>query len=394
VNVQDYMQKDFYAVLGVAKDADKATIRKTYRKLARKYHPDANPGDAAAEERFKAISEAYDVLSDDARRKEYDEARTLFGNGGFGGVGGRGGNGVSFDLGDLFGGAAGGGGGFGDLLGGLFGGARRSGPRRGNDVETEATIPFSDAVHGVTLPLRLATPHVCATCNGSGAKPGTTPRTCGTCHGSGQVARSQGGFAFAEPCPECRGRGRLIDDPCPTCHGSGRAVSDRTLSVRVPAGVKDGQRVRLAGRGQPGDGGGPAGDLYVVVHVTPHPIFGRSGDDLTVTVPVTYPEAVLGASVAVPTLDGPTVTVKVPAGTTSGRTLRVRGKGVARPGKRSGDLLATIEVAVPQRLDSAARQALEAFRDALAGTEAADPRRHLYTRGTESQPTATEEATR
>lgn len=374
---RDFIEKDFYAVLGVPKDADKTAIRKAYRKLARQFHPDANAGDSKAEERFKEISEAYDVLSDDTRRKEYDEARALFAGGGLGGFGGgfRTNGGTTFDLGDLLGG------GLGDLLGGRFGGGRRNASRRGADVETQVTIDFADAVQGVTLPLRLSTPQPCGTCHGSGARPGTSPRQCATCGGSGQVSRAQGAFAFADPCRDCRGRGVLIDDPCPTCAGSGRSVADRTLSVRVPAGVEDGQRIRLAGRGHPGDGGAPAGDLFVVVHVRPHPLFGRRGDNLTLTLPVTFPEAVLGATVAVPTLDGETVTVRIAPGTTSGRTLRIKGKGVRRKDGRTGDLLATVEVAVPSKIDGAAKSALEAYRDAVAGTDAADPRAHLNTAG-------------
>jgi molecular chaperone DnaJ len=358
-------EKDYYAVLGVPKDADKAAIRKAYRKLARQFHPDANAGDAKAEEKFKEISEAYDVLSDDKRRQEYDEARTLFGNGYAGTFRpGAGGGGTHFDLGDLFGAA---GGGMGDLFGGVFGG-RRMGPRRGADVESEVTINFADAVHGVTVPVRLSAPQVCPTCHGNGAKPGTSPRTCPVCDGAGQVSSSQGAFAFAEPCRNCRGRGVLIDDPCPTCGGSGQAA----------AGVDDGQRIRLAGRGQPGDHGGPAGDLYVRVHVRPHPVFGRRDNNLTLKLPVTFPEAALGATVAVPTLDGETVTVRIPPGTTSGRTLRVKGKGIHPKNGRPGDLLVTVEVAVPDKLTGTAKAALEAYRDAVAGTEQAEPRVHLY----------------
>jgi molecular chaperone DnaJ len=369
-------EKDYYAVLGVPKDADKTGIRKAYRKLARQFHPDANAGDSKAEEKFKEISEAYDVLSDDNRRREYDEARTLFGSapGGFRGGGFRpGGNTMQFDLGDLFGG----GGGLGDLFGGVFGG-RRMGPRRGADVESEVTIDFADAVHGVTVPVRLSSPQVCPTCHGNGARPGTTPQTCPVCGGAGQVSSSQGAFAFAEPCRNCRGRGVLIDDPCPTCGGSGQALSDRKLSIRVPAGVDDGQRIRLAGRGQPGEGGAPAGDLYVRVHVRPHPVFGRRDNNLTLRLPVTFPEAALGATVAVPTLNGDRVTVKIPSGTTSGRTLRVKGKGIHLKTGRPGDLLVTVDVAVPEKLSGVAKAALEAYRDAVAGTEQADPRAHLY----------------
>jgi molecular chaperone DnaJ len=367
-------EKDYYALLGVSKDADKTAIRKAYRKLARKFHPDANAGDAAAEERFKEISEAYDVLADDTRRKEYDEARALFGAGGFGGgfrPGARGSASGGFDLGDLFSG------GLGDLFGGVFSG-RRVGPHRGNDIESAATVDFIDAVRGVTVPLRMSTPQPCATCHGSGAKPGTSPHTCSVCNGTGQVASAQGAFAFAEPCRACRGRGAVVDDPCPTCSGTGRQLSDKTLSVRIPAGVDDGQRIRLAGRGQPGANGGPAGDLYVVVHVRPHEIFGRRGDNLTLKLPITFPEAALGATVAVPTLDEDPVTVRIAPGTTSGRTLRVKGKGVQRRDGRTGDLLVTVEVAVPSKLDTTARTALEAYRDAIAGTDSADPRAHLH----------------
>src|SRR3954471_4683045 len=372
-------EKDYYAVLGVPKDADKGAIRKAYRKLARQYHPDANSGDAKADEKFKEIAEAYDVLADENRRREYDEARTLFGNGyrGTFGPGAGGGGGMPFDLSDLFGGGGGGGAGLGDLFGGVFG-SRRMGPRRGADVESDVTIDFVDAVGGVTVPIRLSAPAVCPTCHGNGAKPGTSPRTCSVCNGTGQVSTSQGAFAFAEPCRNCRGRGVLIDDPCPTCGGAGQAVSDRKLSIRVPAGVDDGQRIRLAGRGQPGDNGGPAGDLYVRVHVQPHSVFGRRDNNITLKLPVTFPEAALGATVSVPTMSGESVNVRIPPGTTSGRTLRVKGKGIHPKSGRAGDLLVTVEVAVPEKLSGAAKSALEAYRDAVAGTDQADPRAHLY----------------
>jgi molecular chaperone DnaJ len=263
------------------------------------------------------------------------------------------------------------------LFGGVFGG-RRMGPRRGADAESEVTIDFVDAVRGATVPVRLSSPHICDTCHGNGARPGTSPRTCPVCNGSGQVSTSQGAFAFAEPCRNCRGRGALIDDPCPTCGGSGQVVSDRKLSIRIPAGVNNGQRIRLAGRGQPGDGGGPPGDLYVRVNVRPHPVFGRRDNNVTLKLPVTFPEAALGATVAVPTLDGETVNVKIPAGTTSGRTLRVKGKGIHPKNGRAGDLLATVDVAVPEKLSGTAKAALEAYRDAVAGTDQGDPRAHLY----------------
>jgi molecular chaperone DnaJ len=384
LSTKDYLEKDFYKVLGVAKDASAADIKKAYRKLARTHHPDANKGDSAAEDRFKEISEAYDVLSDETTRREYDEARALFGSGGgirfgpggaggFGGPGGAGG--VSFDLGDLFGGqGAAGGGGLGDVLGGLFG--RGRGPagqavRRGADVESEVTLSFTEAVDGATVPLRLTGEGPCTTCHGTGAKAGTTPRVCPTCGGSGQTSRNAGGFAFAEPCRDCRGRGLVVDDPCPVCHGSGRALSTRTVNARIPAGVKDGQRIRLKGKGAPGERGGPAGDLYIVVHVQAHPLFGRRDDNLTMTLPVTFPELTLGAQVSVPTLRGPAVTLKIPAGTADGRTFRVKGKGVGRRDGTRGDLLVTVQVAVPQRLDGKARDLLEQFR---AATSDDDPR--------------------
>jgi len=369
VSARDYVEKDYYAALGVPKDADAAEIKKAYRKLARDLHPDTNPG---GEARFKEVSEAYDVLSDATKRREYDEARTLFGAGGLRGGGGYPGGGVpGFDLGDLFARAGGQAGGFGDVLGGLFGAGRGGAarPRRGPDVEADVTLSFVDALRGATVPLRLTTTGPCSTCGGSGAAPGTSPQTCATCAGAGVTSRSQGGFAFSEPCRTCRGSGRVIETPCPSCAGEGREIHGRTLNVRIPAGVADGQKVRLAGRGGEGERGGPSGDLLVNVHVTPHPYLGRKDDHVTVTVPITFAEAALGAKVDVPTLDGP-VTVRIPPGTSSGRTLRVRGRGV--PGK-NGDLLVTVEVAVPQKLSSEARVHLEAF----AAASPDDPREHL-----------------
>ena len=378
MSTKDFLEKDYYKVLNVSKGASADEIKKSYRKLARKYHPDANKGDAKAEERFKEISEAYNVLSDDKRRKEYDDARSLFG----GGVRmpGSTGGGYGFDLGDLFGGSPGGsggtGGGLGDLLGGVFG--RRSGtqprPRRGADVETEASLSFSDAIDGATVSLHLAGEGPCKVCHGTGAKAGTVPRVCPTCEGTGQASRNLGNFAFSEPCKTCRGRGLVVDDPCPECSGSGRAMSTRTIQARIPAGVGDGQRIKLKGKGAPGERGGPPGDLYVRVHVAPHPVFGRSGHNLTVTVPVTFPEAALGAEIRVPSLNGMPVSLRIPAGTPNGRTFRVRGKGVRRQDATVGDLLVTVNVQVPKALDGEARETLETFRK-LTGGE--DPRADL-----------------
>ena len=389
MSTKDFLEKDYYKVLGVTKTANADEIKKSYRKLARKYHPDANKGDAKAEERFKEISEAYNVLSDPKQRKEYDEARSLFG-GGFrrgapAGAGGQGGFG-GFDLGDLFGGGTttggqGGQGGLGDILGGVFGrgGTRttQARPRRGTDVETETTLSFSDSLDGVTVSLRLPAEGPCPTCKGTGAKAGTVPRVCPNCEGTGQESRNLGSFAFSEPCRECRGRGLVVDDPCPSCSGSGRAMSTRTIQARIPAGVADGQRIKLKGKGAPGERGGPAGDLYVRVHVTPHPVFGRSGHNLTVTVPITFPEASLGAEVKVPAHRGAPVSVRIPAGTPNGRTFRVRGKGVRRADGTNGDLLVTVAVQVPQHVNGPARKALEDFREATAGQ---DPREDLLQR--------------
>ena len=387
MSTRDYLEKDYYKVLGVPKTATADEIKKSYRKLARKYHPDANKGDAKSEERFKEISEAYNVLSDAKERKEYDDARSLFG-GGFRspGAGGAGGN-FPFDLGDLFGGTETGagsrGGRVGDLFGGMFGGSgggrttQQTRPRRGADVETEATLSFNDAIDGATVSLRLTGEGACPTCRGTGAKSGTVPRVCPTCQGTGQSSRNLGSFAFSEPCKECRGRGLVVDDPCPACSGSGRAMSTRTIQARIPAGVADGQRIRLKGKGASGERGGPNGDLYVRVHVTPHAIFGRSGDNLTVTVPVTFTEAALGAEIKVPTLRGVPVSIRIPAGTPSGRTFRAPGKGARRKDGTTGALLVTVSVQVPQKLNGSARQALETFRDATAGE---DPREDLLRR--------------
>ena len=376
MSTKDFLEKDYYKTLGVAKGASADEIKKSYRKLARKYHPDANEGDAKAEERFKEISEAYTVLSDEKRRKEYDEARSLFGSGprmpGSSGTGG-----YSFDLGDLFGGSttSSGGGGLGDLLGGVFG--RRGGgtttqqarPRRGADVETETSLPFSDAIEGATVSLRLTGEGPCKVCMGTGAKAGTVPKVCPTCEGTGQGSRNLGSFAFSEPCKTCRGRGLVVDDPCPTCSGSGRAMTARTIQARIPAGVADGQRIRIPGKGAPGERGGPPGDLYVRVHVEPHKVFGRNGHNLTLTVPVTFTELALGAEIKVPTLNGMPVSLRIPAGTPSGRTFRVRGKGVRRKDSTIGDLLVTVNVQVPPELNDKAKSALETFRDATAGPD-------------------------
>src|SRR5580765_3982039 len=355
---REWFEKDYYAVLGVQPGATAKELSRAYKKLAKEHHPDFNPGNKLAEDRFKEVNEAYDVLGDTEKRAEYDEVRRMVasgvGPGGFGppGAGGFGGQSVPFD--DPFGSQ---GGAFSDLLGGFLGGRGRgrraaTAAQRGQDLETELHLSFEDAVHGVTNTVRFRADATCTTCHGSGAAPGTSPETCPQCHGSGSIAVDQGPFSFSQVCPTCGGRGQVIPTPCPTCHGRGVEVRAREVKVRVPAGVTDGQRIRVKGRGAAGANGGPPGDLFVVVHVSPHPLFGRSANDLTIRLPVTFAEATLGADVKVPTLDGQ-VTVRIPPGTPSGKVLRVRGHGVPGDanGKKGGDLLVTVDVQVPDALD-------------------------------------------
>jgi molecular chaperone DnaJ len=381
---REWVEKDFYKELGVSSDATEEQIKKAYRKLASELHPDKNPDNPAATDRFKAVSEAYSVLSDDAKKKEYDETRRLFAGGGFGrrgnygggNFGNYGGDSAEFNLGDLFD-AAGqtGGTNIGDLFGGLFGrGAtpRPSRPRRGNDLETETELDFLEATKGVAMPLRLTSPAPCTNCHGSGARPGTSPKVCPTCNGSGVINRNQGAFGFSEPCTDCRGSGSIIEHPCDECKGTGVTTRSRTINVRIPPGVEDGQRIRLAGQGEAGLRGAPSGDLYVTVHVRPDKVFGRDGDDLTVSVPVSFTELALGTTLSVPTLDGK-VGVRVPKGTTDGRILRVRGRGVPKRSGGQGDLLVTVKVAVPPNLEGPALEALEAYA-AAERTSGFDPR--------------------
>jgi molecular chaperone DnaJ len=388
MSTKDYLEKDYYKTLGVSKTATAPEIKKAYRDLARKFHPDANKGNPDAEEKFKEIAEAYHVLSDAKERKEYDEARSMFG--GFrvptAGRGGAQGGFGGFDLGDLFGNTGESGDKLGDVLGGIFRGSGRTGTastraRRGADVETETTLAFGDAIDGATVALRLTGEGPCPTCRGTGAKAGTVPRVCPSCQGTGLESKSQGTFGISEPCHECHGRGLVVDDPCTDCHGSGRAMSSRSIQVRIPAGVADGQRIKLKAKGAPGERGGPAGDLYVRVHVRPHPVFGRSGDNLTVTVPVTFPELTLGAEIKVPAHRGAPVTVRIPPGTPNGRVFRVAGKGVRRKDGTNGSMLVKVEVAVPDKLSDKAKDAIENLREATAGQ---DPREELLERAKET----------
>ncbi len=365
----DWLDKDFYKLLGVTDSASDKEITKAYRKLARKYHPDANPGDSKAEERFKEISEAYDVIGDPDKRKEYDDVRKLGPVGGmFGGGGGRpggfgpdtgmgGGRNFTFDGVDL-----------GDILGGVFGGgggARQRGPQqprgqKGDDLQADLHLSFDDAVAGVTTSVHLTSDAACTTCNGSGSRPGTKPSSCSRCGGRGVLDDNQGLFSLSQPCPSCGGRGHVIDDPCTTCRGTGVERRPRQVKVRIPAGVKDGQKIRLKGRGGPGTFGGPPGDLFVVVKVAPHEVFGRKGSNLTVVTPISFADAALGTKVKAPTIDGGSVTLKVPAGTASGKTFRVKGKGIAKK-SGTGDLLVTVEVVVPTELTDDQRAAIEAM---------------------------------
>lgn len=362
---REWFEKDYYQMLGVAADAPAKDVTKAYRKLARELHPDRNPGNAASEERFKEVSAAYEVLGDEAKRKEYDEVRRLGPMAG--GINGGGPGGFSFNVGDMQGGDVG------DLLGQMFGrrgggaGAGRAGagvgPQRGPDVTAHLTLDFEDAVRGIETTLHLTSDAQCSTCAGSGARPGTQPQRCGVCGGRGVVDDNQGLFSFSSPCRACQGRGTVIPDPCPTCRGSGVERRAREVRARIPAGVSDGQTIRLKGRGAPGRNGGPAGDLLVEVAVTPHPRFSRSGEHLTVTVPVTFPEAALGGVIDIPTLDGSTVGLRIRPGTQSGSRHRVRGKGIpsprARNGAEAGDLIVTVEVQVPTQLTDEQRAAIE-----------------------------------
>ena len=365
---RDWFEKDYYKTLEVDQAATAKEITKSYRKLARDLHPDKNPGDAVAEEKFKEVAAAYDVLGDDDKRKEYDEVRRM---GPMSAMGGQGPGGFTFNVGDM-----GGAGGLGDLFGSMFGrGAGQGrgrpasggvGPRRGADITAHLTVDFKDAIDGLTTTLYLTTDAQCSTCHGSGAKPGTSPTACAACGGRGVVDDNQGMFSFSSPCRVCGGSGVRIEDPCPTCSGTGVEKRQREVKTRLPAGVKDGQTIRLKGRGGPGRAGGPAGDLLVELTVTPHPRFARSGDNLTVTVPITFAEATLGADIDVPTLDGTTVTLRIKAGTQTGSRHRVKGKGV--PTKHGvGDLIVTVTVQVPTDLNDEQRAAVEQLAAATAG---------------------------
>jgi molecular chaperone DnaJ len=347
-----------YETLGVAKSASAEEIKKAYRKLAREYHPDKNPGDKAAEERFKEVQNAYDLLSDPEKRQQYDDFGSPNGRGpGPGGFNWSTAEGFDFgDLGDLLGGMFGG--------GSRFGGARPSPAQRGNDVEVQVNLSFEDALKGVETKIPVTLEVACHTCNGSGAKPGTAPKICPQCGGRGVVAESQGFFALSQPCPRCRGNGTIIEEPCPTCRGTGRERRTKRYTVKIPAGVKDGTRIRLKGKGEAGWNGGPAGDLYVVTRVEPSKVFHRRGDDLLVDVHVPFADAALGTNATVPTPVGGHVSVKIPAGSQDGKLLRLRGKGAPNPkGSGRGDLIARMKIDVPKKLSKKERELLEQLKE-------------------------------
>jgi molecular chaperone DnaJ len=364
---------DYYEVLGVSKNATPDEIKKSYRKLARKYHPDTNKGDKQAEERFKKISEAHDVLSDAEKRKQYDR-----GTGPFAAAGGPGGFG-GFDAGSFAGG-------FGDILSNLFGGGTaptgggargRERAQRGRDLETEVRITFEQSIEGAQIPLAVPTSAPCPTCRGTGAKPGTAPEICPKCQGRGVEAEGQGLFSISQPCSQCGGSGTIISDPCPTCHGSGATKTVKRYRVTIPPGVRDGSRVRLAGKGEPGPRGGPPGDLYVVTRVSDSPIFRRKGQNVEVEVPITIPEAIRGATVEVPTLSG-SKKLRVPAGTKHGTVQRLRSEGPPRlNGKGRGDIHYRFVLDVPASLSKEQEQAVDELSKVMNG----DPRAKLFPAG-------------
>jgi molecular chaperone DnaJ len=346
-------KRDYYEVLGVARNAADSEIKSAYRKLALKYHPDRNPGDKQAEEHFKEAAEAYSVLADAQKRAAYDR----FGHAGVGAGAGAGGfdptifadfNDIFGNLGDFFG--------FGDIFGG---GRRRGGPQRGSDLRYDLEISFEEAARGSETTIQIPREETCETCNGSGAAPGTSAETCPQCKGRGQLRFQQGFLTIARPCHVCHGSGRIITKPCTTCRGTGRTTNERKITVKIPAGIATGQRLRLYGEGEHGGAGGPAGDLYVVVHVQEHPFFHREGDDLYCEVPVNFPTLALGGEIEIPTLTDPEA-VTIPAGTQSGARFKLRGKGMPNVGGRGkGDLYVVVRAAIPKKLTKDQKKLVE-----------------------------------
>ncbi len=368
---------DYYKTLGVGKKATPEEIKKAYRKLARQYHPDRNPDDASAEARFKEISQAHDILGDPDKRKQYDSGTGPFSTGGGPGGGFGGFGNFDFDasnmgdiLSNLFGGA---GGGRGRGAGGAGSGARAR-AQRGGDLEAQVSITFDQAISGAQIPLSVPMHDSCPTCHGTGAKPGTTPKVCPVCEGRGVEVTGQGMFSISQPCSRCGGSGTIIEDPCPTCHGAGAVRTVKRLRVNIPAGVRDGSRIRLAGKGEPGHGGGPPGDLYLITHVSASPVFKRKGDNLEVEVPLTIPEALRGAEVRVPTLDG-SKTLRVAPGTRPGAVQRLRGEGPPKlGGSTRGDIHYRFVLDIPDSLTDEQRSAV----DALSAVMNGNPRARLF----------------
>lgn len=347
--------KDLYATLGVSKGAPADEIKKAYRRLAREHHPDKNPGDASAEERFKEIQTAYDVLSDPEKRKAYDQFGSAAGRKGFDPSGGGFNFEGDFNAADL-----------GDLFGGIFGRGRggaqqRTRAERGSDLEVRVNLSFEDSLKGVETKIPVDVETACSDCGGSGAKPGTSPKVCPECRGRGVTSESQGLFALSQPCARCRGNGTVIENPCPACRGTGREPRTRRYSVKIPAGVKDGTRIRIKGKGEAGSGGGPTGDLFVVTRVSDSPIYERRGADLVVEVPVSLADAALGTEVDVPTPEG-AVSMKIPAGSEHGKLLRIKGRGAPKLKGGKGDVLARLKLEVPKKLNKKQRELLEELR--------------------------------
>ena len=351
-------KRDYYEILGVSGDVDAKELKKAYRKLAMKYHPDRNPDDKDADAKFKEATEAYEILGDQQKRAAYDQ----YGHAGVdpsAGGGGFGGGGANFS--DIFGDV------FGDIFGGGGGRGGRGGPQRGSDLRYTMELSLEEAVRGIEKKIRVPTLSNCDTCDGSGAKPGTSPKTCGTCGGAGQVRMQQGFFSVQQTCPTCRGQGTMIEDPCTSCHGRGVKEETKTLSVKIPPGVDTGDRIRLSGEGEAGAMGGPAGDLYVQVSVKEHELFHRDGRNLYCDVPISIVDAALGGELEVPTLDG-RVKLKIPAETQSGKLFRLRGKGVTPVrGGAAGDLLCRVQVETPVNLTSDQKELLMKFQESLTG---------------------------
>lgn len=348
--------KDLYKILGISKGASQEEIRRSYRKLAREYHPDANRDDPNAEERFKEIQHAYEVLSNPEKRREYDEGPRTFFGGGTGQASPGAGTGTFSDFSDLFGNF----GNLGDVLGSRT--RSRNAPTKGENITISVNLKFKDALSGVTTKVSVPVEESCGECRGTGAAPGTVPKTCPRCGGRGLRSRDQGFFALSEPCLECRGEGTVIEKPCGVCEGSGRLKRSRPVTVKIPAGAKDGMKIRVPGRGNAGEKGGPSGDLYVITRVEKHPVFERQGDDFVMEVPVSLVEAALGAEIEVPKPAGGTVRLRLPEGTQDGRRFKVRGAGAPRPrGGQPGDLIVKASVVIPKKLKKREREILEAF---------------------------------